>query len=76
MKNPYSTSVALAEPGTAAGPVTGRVRAAVSLPDVATEVRYLDTAGAVAATGVDFISVGGLTHSAPILDIALDLRES
>jgi nicotinate-nucleotide pyrophosphorylase (carboxylating) len=36
----------------------------------------LDTAGAVAATGVDFISVGGLTHSAPILDIALDLRES
>ncbi|HEY6746546.1 MAG TPA: carboxylating nicotinate-nucleotide diphosphorylase [Mycobacteriales bacterium] len=36
----------------------------------------LDTAAAVAATGVDFISVGALTHSAPILDIALDLRES
>lgn len=36
----------------------------------------LDTAAAVAAAGVDFISVGGLTHSAPILDIALDLRES
>ena len=35
----------------------------------------LDTAKAVAATGVDFISVGGLTHSAPILDIALDLRD-
>ena len=36
----------------------------------------LDRAGAVAATGVDYISVGALTHSAPILDIALDLRES
>lgn len=28
----------------------------------------------VGATGVDFMSVGGLTHSSPILDIALDLR--
>jgi nicotinate-nucleotide pyrophosphorylase (carboxylating) len=28
----------------------------------------------VAATGVDFLSVGALTHSAPILDLALDLR--
>lgn len=27
----------------------------------------------VAQTGVDFMSVGGLTHSSPILDIALDL---
>ena len=26
-----------------------------------------------AATGVDYLSVGGLTHSSPILDIALDL---
>jgi nicotinate-nucleotide pyrophosphorylase (carboxylating) len=34
----------------------------------------LDTAAAVAASGVDFISVGGLTHSAPILDIALDFK--
>jgi nicotinate-nucleotide pyrophosphorylase (carboxylating) len=32
----------------------------------------LATAGAVAATGVDFIAVGALTHSSPILDIALD----
>ena len=32
----------------------------------------LATAGAVGATGVDFISVGGLTHSSPILDIGLD----
>lgn len=30
------------------------------------------TAPAVAATGVDLISVGWLTHSAPILDIGLD----
>ncbi len=34
----------------------------------------LDTARAVAETGVDFIAVGALTHSAPVLDIALDLR--
>jgi nicotinate-nucleotide pyrophosphorylase (carboxylating) len=34
----------------------------------------LQTAEAYAATGVDYLSVGGLTHSSPILDIALDLR--
>ncbi|RUX07033.1 carboxylating nicotinate-nucleotide diphosphorylase, partial [Mesorhizobium sp. M8A.F.Ca.ET.059.01.1.1] len=33
------------------------------------------TAPAVAATGVDLISIGWLTHSAPILDIGLDCRE-
>ena len=32
----------------------------------------LDNARAVAETGVHFISVGGLTHSSPILDIGLD----
>lgn len=32
----------------------------------------LSNAGAVGATGVDYISVGGLTHSSPILDIGLD----
>ena len=32
----------------------------------------LTTVRAIAATGVDRISVGGLTHSAPALDIALD----
>ncbi|MBB6408828.1 carboxylating nicotinate-nucleotide diphosphorylase [Mesorhizobium sangaii] len=32
-------------------------------------------APAVAATGVDLISIGWLTHSAPILDIGLDYRE-
>ncbi|MFG1317086.1 carboxylating nicotinate-nucleotide diphosphorylase [Xanthobacter autotrophicus] len=31
-----------------------------------------DTAPAIAASGVDLISVGWLTHSAPILDIGLD----
>jgi len=33
----------------------------------------LERARAYAETGVDFLSVGGLTHSSPILDIALDL---
>ena len=32
----------------------------------------LDNIAAMAATGVDVISIGRLTHSAPILDIALD----
>jgi nicotinate-nucleotide pyrophosphorylase (carboxylating) len=31
-----------------------------------------DTIAAIAASGVDVISVGGITHSAPVLDIALD----
>jgi nicotinate-nucleotide pyrophosphorylase (carboxylating) len=33
----------------------------------------LETARAVAETGVDFIAVGALTHSSPTLDLALDL---
>ena len=33
----------------------------------------LDTAAEVAATGVDYLAVGALTHSAPVLDIGLDL---
>jgi nicotinate-nucleotide pyrophosphorylase (carboxylating) len=33
----------------------------------------LASAASVAATGVDFIAVGAITHSAPILDIAMDL---
>lgn len=36
----------------------------------------LDMAAQIAATGVDLISIGWLTHSAPILDIALDYRDS
>ncbi len=33
----------------------------------------LDRAAQVAATGVDYLSVGALTHSSPVLDLALDL---
>jgi nicotinate-nucleotide pyrophosphorylase (carboxylating) len=33
----------------------------------------LQTVSAIAATGVDFISVGALTHSAPAVDFSLDL---
>ncbi|MGW7545722.1 carboxylating nicotinate-nucleotide diphosphorylase [Streptomyces sp. NPDC054770] len=36
----------------------------------------LDNARAYADTGVDFLAVGALTHSSPILDIGLDLREA
>lgn len=34
-----------------------------------------DTAAGIAATGVDLLSVGWLTHSAPALDVALDIEE-
>ena len=34
----------------------------------------IELARSVAETGVDYIAVGGLTHSAPILDLGLDLR--
>jgi nicotinate-nucleotide pyrophosphorylase (carboxylating) len=33
----------------------------------------LEDARAVAATGVDFVAVGALTHSSPALDLGLDL---
>jgi nicotinate-nucleotide pyrophosphorylase (carboxylating) len=36
----------------------------------------LDRARAVAETGVDYLSVGALTHSAPVLDLGFDLRPS
>jgi nicotinate-nucleotide pyrophosphorylase (carboxylating) len=35
----------------------------------------LEVARAYARTGVDFLSVGGLTHSSPPLDVALDLLD-
>lgn len=35
----------------------------------------LENARAVAKSGVRFISVGALTHSAPVLDIGLDMQE-
>ena len=34
----------------------------------------IDTAAAHAAAGVDYLAVGALTHSAPVLDLGLDLR--
>jgi nicotinate-nucleotide pyrophosphorylase (carboxylating) len=34
----------------------------------------LDRARPVAETGVDYLSVGGLTHSAPVLDLGMDLQ--
>ena len=34
----------------------------------------LSTVRAVAESGVDLISVGALTHSAPVLDIGLDIE--
>ena len=33
----------------------------------------LNTVGDIARSGVDLISVGALTHSAPVLDLGLDL---
>ena len=55
-------------------------RAAVALARAYPTVRLeasgglrLDKARAVAETGVDFISVGALTHSSPALDLALDV---
>ena len=34
----------------------------------------LERAREVAATGVDYLAVGALTHSAPVLDLGMDLR--
>ena len=34
----------------------------------------LETVASYAAAGADLISVGALTHSAPVLDIGLDLE--
>ena len=47
-----------------------------SRPDVLIEASgrlTLDRVAEVASTGVDYLAVGALTHSAPILDIALDM---
>jgi nicotinate-nucleotide pyrophosphorylase (carboxylating) len=56
---------------------TATLRAAVELVDgrALTEASggvSLETVRAIAETGVDLISVGALTHSAPILDLGLD----
>jgi nicotinate-nucleotide pyrophosphorylase (carboxylating) len=36
----------------------------------------VDRAREVAETGVDFLAVGALTHSSPVLDVAMDLRDA
>jgi nicotinate-nucleotide pyrophosphorylase (carboxylating) len=55
------------------------LREAVALTDGRAELEAsggvsLGTVAGIAATGVDFISVGALTHSAPALDISLILE--
>jgi nicotinate-nucleotide pyrophosphorylase (carboxylating) len=52
--------------------VVGAIAGAAELE--ATGGLTLDRAAEFAATGVDYLSVGALTHSSPILDIAMDLR--
>lgn len=68
-------------------PVTAVLLDNFSITDLAEAVRVVDgrfvteasgrldvpSAAAVAATGVDLISSGAITHSAPILDIGLDI---
>jgi nicotinate-nucleotide pyrophosphorylase (carboxylating) len=56
-----------------------RLRRAVELVDGRAELEAsggitLDNVRAVAETGVDFISIGALTHSAPALDVSLLLE--
>jgi nicotinate-nucleotide pyrophosphorylase (carboxylating) len=58
---------------------TDQLRAAVELVAGRAELEAsggitLDTVEAVAETGVDYISVGALTHSAPALDVSLLLE--
>jgi nicotinate-nucleotide pyrophosphorylase (carboxylating) len=36
----------------------------------------LDTVREIAETGVDFISVGAMTHSAPAIDFGLDFKRA
>lgn len=49
-------------------------RAAGAVPLEASGNVSLETVGAIAATGVNFISAGALTHSAPVLDLSLILE--
>jgi len=49
---------------------TGRERALLEASGGLT----LPDAAAVGATGVDYVAVGALTHSAPVLDVGADLR--
>ena len=55
-----------------------QVRVAVALLEGAVQVEVsggvtLETIGAYADSGADFVSVGALTHSVPVFDIGLDI---
>ena len=57
---------------------TGELREAVALGGGRVQFEAsggvtLETVRAIAATGVDFISVGALTHSAPAVDLSLEI---
>jgi nicotinate-nucleotide pyrophosphorylase (carboxylating) len=57
-----------------------QTRAAVQIAEGATKLESsggltLENARAYAATGVDYLAVGALTHSAPVMDIGLDFKE-
>jgi nicotinate-nucleotide pyrophosphorylase (carboxylating) len=58
---------------------TGQLRQAVALAGGRVRLEAsggltLTDAAAVAATGVDYVAIGELTHSAPVLDLGFDLR--
>ena len=58
------------------GHTVGLLRAAGEPVEIeATGGLTLEVVRDYAATGVDYVSVGGLTHSSPIVDIALDLTD-
>jgi nicotinate-nucleotide pyrophosphorylase (carboxylating) len=58
------------------GQTVGLLRAAGEPVEIeATGGLTLEVVRDYAATGVDYVSVGGLTHSSPIVDIALDLTD-
>lgn len=59
-----------AQVAAAVGVVAGRVPVEVSGGVT------LDTIGAYAAAGADLVAVGAITHSAPVLDIGLDLEDA
>jgi nicotinate-nucleotide pyrophosphorylase (carboxylating) len=57
---------------------TDRLRESVTLTDRRVKLEAsggvsLETVRAIAETGVDFVSVGALTHSAPALDISMEV---
>ena len=58
------------------GETVGLLRAAGEPVEIeATGGLTLEVVRDYAGTGVDYVSVGGLTHSSPIVDIALDLTD-